>query len=54
MDSPVRDSLRSLLPSVLARELGERSPQLGKTTFMKQAYLLREVYKVPLGYRFTL
>ena len=54
MDSPVRDSLRSLLPSVLARELGERSPQFGKTVFMKQAYLLQEVYKVPLGYRFTL
>ena len=54
MDSPVRDSLRSILPSVLARELGERSPQFGKTVFMKQAYLLQEVYKVPLGYRFTL
>ena len=54
MDSPVRGSLRSLLPSVLDRELGELSPQFGKTVFMKQAYLLQEVYKVPLGYRFTL
>ena len=54
MDSPVRDSLRSLLPSVLHRELGELSPQFEKTVFMKQAYLLQEVYKVPLGYRFTL
>ena len=54
MDSQARDSLRFLLPVMLAQRLEGLSPQFGKTVFMKLVYLLQEVYKVPLGYRFTL
>ena len=49
-----REILRKLLPSELAKACEERSPQFGKTAFMKLAYILQEVYGVPLGYRFTL
>ena len=46
--------MRSILPLLLARKLEGRSPQFGKTVFVKLAYLLQEVYAVPLGYRFSL
>ena len=46
--------MRSILPLFLARKLEGQSPQFGKTVFVKLAYLLQEVYKVPLGYRFSL
>ena len=46
--------LRRQLPLELARRLEGVSPQFGKTVFMKLAYLLQELYEVPLGYRFTL
>ena len=49
-----RDLLRLHLPPLLAHKLKEVSPQYGKTVLMKMAYLLQEVYKVPLGYRFSL
>lgn len=45
---------RSMLPLLLTRKLEGKSPQFGKTVFVKLAYLLQEVYKVPLGYRFSL
>ena len=45
---------RTALPQLLARKLEGKSPQFGKTVFVKLAYLLQEVYKVPLGYRFSL
>ncbi len=54
MDNHLTESLRLSLPSVLAENLNGQSPQFGKTVFMKLAYLLQEVYKVPLEYRFTL
>lgn len=46
--------IRTTLPLLLARKLEGKSPQFGKTVFVKLAYLLQEVYKVPLGYRFSL
>ena len=46
--------LRNQLPLEMARRLEGRSPQFGKTAFMKMAYLLQELYEVPLGYRFSL
>ena len=46
--------IRTTLPLVLARKLEGKSPQFGKTVFVKMAYLLQEVYKIPLGYRFSL
>lgn len=46
--------MRSILPLLLARKLEGKSPQFGKTVFVKLAYLLQEVYKVPLAYRFSL
>lgn len=54
MDSGLTESERAVLPLVLAERLRGLSPQFGKTVLMKLAYLLQEVYKVPLGYRFTL
>ena len=42
------------MPLELARRLEDKSPQFGKTVFMKLAYLLQELYGVPLGYRFSL
>ena len=53
-DNRIRDSLRRALPPLLAKHLEPCSPQFGKTVFMKLVYLLQEVYKVPLGYRYTL
>ena len=49
-----KDLMRLHLPPLLAHKLKEISPQYGKTVLMKMAYLLQEVYKVPLGYRFSL
>ncbi|MDE2938600.1 MAG: hypothetical protein OXR67_06735 [Chloroflexota bacterium] len=49
-----RDLMRLQLPLFLAHKLKEISPQYGKTVLMKMAYLLQEVYEVPLGYRFSL
>ena len=49
-----RRELKRQLPLELARRLEDRSPQFGKTVFMKLAYLLQELYEVPLGYRFSL
>ena len=49
-----KNDLRRLLPLELSRRLEGVSPQFGKTVFMKLAYLLQELYQVPLGYRFTL
>lgn len=46
--------IKRQLPLELARRLGDKSPQFGKTVFMKMAYLLQELYEVPLGYRFSL
>ncbi len=46
--------LKRQLPLELARRLEDKSPQFGKTVFMKLAYLLQELYEVPLGYRFSL
>ena len=46
--------LKRQLPLELARRLEDKSPQFGKTVFMKLAYLLQELYDVPLGYRFSL
>ena len=54
VNARTRDSLRRILPTLLATRLEERNPQFGKTVFMKLTYLLQEVYKLPLGYRFTL
>ena len=54
MNNHETDSMRLTLPSLLAHKLNGKSPQYGKTVLMKMAYLLQEVYKVPLGYRFTL
>ena len=48
------NELRQQLPLELARLLQGESPQFGKTAFMKMAYLLQELYAVPLGYRFSL
>lgn len=45
---------RLVLPLLLTRKLEGKSPQFGKTVFVKLAYLLQEVYRVPLGYRFSL
>ena len=49
-----RRELKRQLPLELARRLEFKSPQFGKTVFMKLAYLLQELYEVPLGYRFSL
>ena len=49
-----KDELRQRLPIELARRLEGKSPQFGKTVFMKLVYLLQELYGVPLGYRFSL
>ena len=46
--------LRQQLPLELASRLEGKSPQFGKTALMKMAYLLQELYEVPLGYRFSL
>ena len=46
--------MRQQLPLELARRLEDKSPQFGKTVFMKLVYLLQELYSVPLGYRFSL
>ena len=46
--------MRQELPLQLALRLEGKSPQFGKTVFMKLAYLLQELYEVPLGYRFSL
>ena len=54
MDSQGTDVLRVRLSSMLAKKLEGLSPQFGKTVYVKMAYFLQEVYKVPLGYRFTL
>ena len=48
------NELRQQLPLELAGRLEGKSPQFGKTAFMKMAYLLQELYEVPLGYRFSL
>ena len=48
------NELRQQLPLELAIRLEGTSPQFGKTAFMKMAYLLQELYEVPLGYRFSL
>jgi hypothetical protein len=48
------NELRQQLPLELAGRLEGQSPQFGKTAFMKMAYLLQELYEVPLGYRFSL
>ncbi len=48
------NELRQQLPLELAGRLDGKSPQFGKTAFMKMAYLLQELYEVPLGYRFSL
>lgn len=49
-----RDELRRQLPLELARRLESEPSQLDRTTFMKLACLLQELYGVPLGYRFSL
>jgi hypothetical protein len=49
-----RRELKRQLPLELARRLEGKSSQFGKTVFMKLAYLLQELYGVPLGYRFSL
>ena len=54
MQTNANSALRLSLPAVLSRRLENRSPQLGKTVLMKFAYLLQEVYCIPLGYRFSL
>ena len=55
MQQEVRENeLRQQLPLELAGRLEGQSPQFGKTAFMKMAYLLQELYGVPLGYRFSL
>jgi uncharacterized protein len=38
----------------LAERAGGRDPQFGKTALQKLAYLVQDVYGVPLGYRFSL
>ena len=48
------NELRQQLPLELAGRLEGKSPQFGKTAFMKMAYLLQELYEVPLVYRFSL
>jgi hypothetical protein len=48
------NELRQQLPLELAGRLAGQSPQFGKTAFLKMAYLLQELYEVPLGYRFSL
>ena len=48
------NELRQQLPLELAGRLAGQSPQFGKTAFLKMAYLLQELYDVPLGYRFSL
>ena len=48
------NELTQQLPLELAGRLKGQSPQFGKTAFMKMAYLLQELYEVPLGYRFSL
>ena len=50
----MKRELKRQLPLELARRLQGQSPQFGKTVFMKLAYLLQELYEVPLGYRFSL
>ena len=55
MRQEIRENeLRQQLPLELAGRLEGQSPQFGKTAFMKMAYLLQELYEVPLGYRFSL
>ena len=54
MQTNANSALRLSLPAVLARRLEGRSPQFGKTVLMKFAYLLQEIYGIPLGYRFSL
>ena len=55
MQQDIRENeLRQQLPLELADRLNGNSPQFGKTAFMKMAYLLQELYGVPLGYRFSL
>ena len=48
------NELRQQLPLELASRLEGQSQQFGKTAFSKMAYLLQELYEVPLGYRFSL
>ncbi len=48
------NELRQQLPLELAGRFEGKSSQFGKTAFMKMAYLLQELYEVPLGYRFSL
>ena len=48
------NELRQQLPLELAGRLKGKHQQFGKTAFMKMAYLLQELYEVPLGYRFSL
>ena len=54
MATNLEQDIRSTLPLELTRKLEGKSPQFGKTVFVKLAYLLQEVYQVPLGYRFSL
>lgn len=49
-----KTELKKQLPLELARRLEGNSAQFGKTAYMKLAYLLQELYQVPLGYRFSL
>lgn len=42
------------LISFLTKELYSYRTQFGKTAIMKLIFILQEVYKVPLGYRFSL
>lgn len=42
------------LISKLTKELAFAETQFGKTAIMKYLYILQEVFKVPLGYKFSL
>lgn len=49
----VAPSHRQAIMADLSVRLKDVSPQFGKTVLMKLMYLLQEVYKAPLGYRFS-
>ena len=49
-----RHSLQMALPSILVSRMKEASLDLTKESFTDLVYILQEVHKIPLGYRFTL
>ena len=53
ISSNVTPHERQAMITDLSFRLEEVSPQFGKTVLMKLLYLLQEVYKAPLGYRFS-